>query len=243
MRTTLTHSMLETLAYNITHFNREASLFEISRVYLAKELPLENLPYEEERLCIGAYGDGVDFYSVKSALEEVFDALHIKAEYVRSKREFLHPGRGADVVVNGNDVGFVGEIHPRVAKEYGIDNVRLHCAEISVDKILARDNLEKSKFKPFSKFPTIERDLAVVVDDSTNAAEIIGAVTGAKIKYLDDIRIFDTYKSDQIGRDKKSVGISFSFSSLERTLTDDEIAEQMSRILSVLKRKTGAKIR
>ena len=243
MRTTLTHSMLETLAYNITHFNREASLFEISRVYLAKELPLENLPYEEERLCIGAYGDGVDFYSVKSALEEVFDALHIKAEYVRSKREFLHPGRGADVVVNGNVVGFVGEIHPRVAKEYGIDNVRLHCAEISVDKILARDNLEKSKFKPFSKFPTIERDLAVVVDDSTNAAEIIGAVTGAKIKYLDDIRIFDIYKSDQIGRDKKSVGISFSFSSLERTLTDDEIAEQMSRILSVLKRKTGAKIR
>ncbi len=243
MRTTLTHSMLETLAYNITHFNREASLFEISRVYLAKELPLENLPYEEERLCIGAYGDGVDFYSVKSALEEVFDALHIKAEYVRSKREFLHPGRGADVVVNGNVVGFVGEIHPRVAKEYGIDNVRLYCAEISVDKILARDNLEKSKFKPFSKFPTIERDLAVVVDDSTNAAEIIGAVTGAKIKYLDDIRIFDTYKSDQIGRDKKSVGISFSFSSLERTLTDDEIAEQMSRILSVLKRKTGAKIR
>ena len=243
MRTTLTHSMLETLAYNITHFNREASLFEISRVYLAKELPLENLPYEEERLCIGAYGDGVDFYSVKSALEEVFDALHIKAEYVRSKREFLHPGRGADVVVNGNVVGFVGEIHPRVAKEYGIDNVRLHCAEISVDKILARDNLEKSKFKPFSKFPTIERDLAVVVDDSTNAAEIIGAVTSAKIKYLDDIRIFDIYKSDQIGRDKKSVGISFSFSSLERTLTDDEIAEQMSRILSVLKRKTGAKIR
>ena len=243
MRTTLAHSMLETLAYNFTHFNKEASLFEVARVYLPKSLPLEDLPYEEERFSIGAYGNGVDFYSVKSALEEVFEALHVNAEYVRSTRPYLHSGRGADVIVNGVTVGYVGEIHPRVAKEYGVDNVRVYIAEISVDGIFSADNLKKPKFSPFSKFPTVERDLAVVVSDEVDASAIISAIKGAKIKYLNDVRIFDTYKSAQIGEGKKSVAINFSFSSLEGTLTDEAIAEQMARVLSALKRKTGAKIR
>ncbi|MDE7372812.1 MAG: phenylalanine--tRNA ligase subunit beta, partial [Clostridia bacterium] len=243
MRTTLTHSMLETLVYNITRFNKEASLFEVARVYLPKSLPLEDLPYEEERFSIGVYGDGVDFFTVKSSLEEVFSALHLKAEYVRSDRPYLHTGRGAEVIVNGKGVGYVGEIHPCIAREYGVDNARLYLAEISIDGIFSAKNLEKTKFTAFSKFPTIERDLAVVVNDEVDAGSIIGAIENAKIKHLTDVKIFDTYKSAQIGEGKKSVGISFSFSSLDCTLTDDEIAEQMARILAVLKRKTGAKIR
>ncbi|MCM1394379.1 MAG: phenylalanine--tRNA ligase subunit beta, partial [[Eubacterium] siraeum] len=243
MRTTLSHSMLETLVYNATHFNKEAALFEVARVYLPKSLPLEDLPVEEERLSIGAYGDNVDFYTIKSALEEVFSALRLKAEYKRSARPYLHSGRGADVVIDGKTVGFLGEIHPQVAREYGIDNIRVYLAEISVDEIFSEKNLEKPKYKAFSKFPTIERDLAVVVGDDVEAGSIIAAIENAKIKHLTDVKIFDTYKSAQIGENKKSVGISFSFSSLDRTLTDDEIAEQMSRILAALKRKTGAKIR
>lgn len=243
MRTTLTHSMIETMCYNITHFNKGAKLFEIANVYLPKELPLKELPYEESRLCVGMYGEGVDFFTIKGALEEAFKALHINEKYERSTRPYLHTGRGAEIIVDGQSVGFVGEVHPDVADNYGIDNFRLYVAEISIDKIFNEKRLEKSKFVPFSKFPIIERDLAVVVDDSVLAGDMTEAVLGAKIKYLTDAKVFDTYKSEQIGEGKKSVAMSFSFSSLERTLTDEEIATEMAKILSVLKRKVGAKIR
>ncbi|MBD5092253.1 MAG: phenylalanine--tRNA ligase subunit beta, partial [Clostridiales bacterium] len=130
MRTTLTHSMIETLTYNLTHFNKEASLFEVARVYLPKSLPLEELPTEEERLCIGMYGDGCDFFTVKAAVEEVLSTLKLKAEYVRSTRPYLHTGRGAEVIVGGKCVGFIGEVHPATMRGYGVDNTRFYVAEL-----------------------------------------------------------------------------------------------------------------
>lgn len=90
MRTTLSHSMIETLCYNITHFNKGAKLFEIANVYLPKSLPLEELPDEEQRLCVGMYGENVDFFTIKGALENTFNALHLDVEYVRSSRSYLH---------------------------------------------------------------------------------------------------------------------------------------------------------
>ena len=243
MRTTLTHNMIETLCYNVTHFNKSARLFEVANVYLPKELPLKELPYEQSRLCVGMYGESVDFFTVKGALEQMFKELHINEKYERSARPYLHTGRGAEIVVNGKNVGFVGEVHPDVADNYGVDNFRLYVAEISIDEIFDGNAPAKGKFREFSKFPIIERDLAVVVDDSVLAGDMTEAVLGAKIKYLTEAKVFDTYKSEQIGQGKKSVAMSFAFSSLERTLTDDEIATEMAKILSVLKRKVGAKIR
>ena len=243
MRTTLVHSMIETLVYNATHFNKSARLFEIANVYLPKSMPLEELPVEETRLCIGEYGDGVDFFELKGAIEQIFAALHIDVKYARANKTFLHPGRSAQILVDGKCVGFLGELHPDVQKNYGIDNTRVYVAEISVDGIFNADCLQKSKCKPFGKFPNIDRDLAVVVDDGVLAQDIVDAVKGAKIKFLQDARVFDEYKSEQIGKNKKSVAMSFTFSSLERTLTDDEIAAEMAKILSALKRKVGAKIR
>jgi len=243
MRTNLTHSMIETLTYNLTHFNKSASLFEVARVYLPKSLPLEDLPYEEERLAIGMYGEGCDFFTAKAAVEEVLGALKLEAEYKRSTRPYLHTGRGAEVIVKGCSVGYIGELHPAVARNYGIDNTRIYLAELSIDAIFSADNLKKPAFAAFSKFPTIERDLAVVVDDEVAVGDMIKAIRSSKIKYLTDVNVFDTYRSEQIGAGKKSVGIGFSFSSVERTLTDEEIASQMDVILSELKRKFGAKIR
>lgn len=243
MRTTLTHSMIETLRYNITHFNRGAKLFEVANVYLAKELPLVELPNEESHLALGMYGDGVDYYTIKASLDEVFSALHITTKYERAEKPFLHPGRSAQIIYNGNVIGYVGEVHPDVAENYGIDNIRLYVAEISVDAIYSADKLEVSKCKPFSKYPTIDRDLAVVVDDSVLSADLLDAVRNTKINFLTNAKVFDTYKSEQIGEGKKSVAMSFSFASLDRTLTDDEIAGEMSKILNALKRKVGAKIR
>ena len=243
MRTTLAHSMIETLVYNVTHFNKSARLFEIANVYLPKSLPLEELPIEESRLCIGEYGDGADYFELKGAIEQVFRALHIDVKYARANKPFLHPGRSAEIFVGDKCVGYLGELHPDVQKNYGVDNTRIYVAEISVDGIFNKNSLEKSKCKPFGKFPNIERDLAVVVDDGVLAQDIVDAVKGAKIKFLQDVKVFDEYKSEQIGKNKKSVAMSFTFSSLERTLTDDEIAAEMAKILSALKRKVGATIR
>lgn len=243
MRTTLAHSMIETLCYNINHFNRSAKLFEIAKVYLPKQLPISELPDEVSTLCIGMYGEDTDFYRIKEAVDSMFDALHICVKYVPAANSFLHPGRSARILFEGSDVGYVGELHPDVAGKYGIDNVRLYIAEISVDAIFGEKSLEKQKVKPFSKFPTIDRDLALIVNDDIQAGDMIDAVKNAKINFLTDIKVFDTYKSEQIGKSKKSVAMSFAFSSLDRTLTDEEIAKEIQRILTVLKRKTGAKIR
>ncbi len=243
MRTTLVHSTLETLRFNSTHFNKSATLFEIAKVYLPKSLPLEELPVEEEKLSIGAYGEGVDFYQVKAILEETFRALHIKESYkLNTLYNFLHPGRSAQIYVGEKEVGYIGELHPDVAKNYDLDNQRVYVAELSVDTLFECTQ-SKISFNAISKFPNIERDLAVVVADKVLAGDMIDAVNSAKTKYLVESHIFDTYKSAQIGEGKKSVAMSFEFSSLERTLTDEEIAQEMKVILSALKRKVGAKIR
>jgi len=244
MRTTLAHSMLEALAYNATHFVKGAKLFEIARVYRPYSLPLSELPREAETLSIGMFGEGVDFYGIKHATQELFDAIDVSAEYVRSTRPFLHPGRSAEILVDGKSIGYVGEVHPDVQGEYGIENSRVYIAEICLDDVYDEEKFETTKkVAPFSKFPTVDRDLAVVVDEKWLAGDLINVVKSAKIKYLTDSKVFDTYRSEQIGAGKKSVAMSFSFACLERTLTDEDINAEMTKILNALKRKVGAKIR
>lgn len=241
MRTVLCHSMLEVLAYNAAHFNKSARLFETAKVYLPKELPLTELPEEREKLVIGMYGDDVDFFEIKGVLEGLFDTLHINAEYAKSLLAFLHPGRAADVTVNGINVGFVGEVHPDVAAEYDAD-CRMYVAEIDLETLFGQ-YAEGGSFKAFSKYPPVERDLAVVVDASVPAGDMVKAVREAKIKFLDSAEVFDVYCGAQIGEGKKSVAMKFAFSSTERTLTDEEIAAEMKKILAALKKRVGAKIR
>ncbi len=241
MRTTLTHTMCETLAFNITHFNKEATLFEVSNVYLPKALPLAELPYEEERLAIGMYGASVDFFTIKGVVEELLAGVGLEGKYEKANINFLHPGRSAELFVNGENVGYIGEIHPDSAKFYGVDN-RLYVAELSIDKLF-NSVKEGKKFSVFSKFPTVERDLAVVVSEEVAVGDMLGTIRNGKIKYLKSETAFDTYRSEAIGKNKKSIALSFTFSSMEGTLKDDEINKEMDKILSLLKRKFGAKIR
>ncbi len=244
MRTNLTHSMLETLAYNVTHFVGAASLFEVARVYLPKALPLEELPVEREKLAIGMYGDGADYFRIKGALESVLAALNVRGErYVRSSEPFLHPGRSADVIIDGKKAGYIGEVHPDVAKDYGVDNFRLYVAEVYVDMIAGENALKYRTYSPFTRFPIVERDLAVVVNEEVFAADMLDAVRSAKAANLVDFRVFDTYRSEQIGEGKKSVALRFYFANLDRTLLDSEVNAAMDKLLSALKRKVGAKIR
>ena len=241
MRTVLTHSMLEVLAYNAAHFNRSAALFEIAKTYHPKSLPLTELPEEREKLVIGMYGADADYFALKGVLEGLFAALHVKAGYSRSALPFLHPGRGADITVKGKNVGYLGEIHPDVAEEYGAD-VRLYAAELDLDA-LAPECGGAVQFAEFSKYPPVERDLAVVVAEDIPAGELVKAVENAGAAHLSGAEVFDVYRGAQVGEGMKSVAMNFAFASVERTLTDDEIAAEMALILAALETAFGAKIR
>lgn len=243
MRTVLSHSMLEVLSYNLAHFNRAASLFEIAKVYIPESLPLVDLPSERERLVVGMYGESVDFFEIKGILEGLFSTLGIDAEYTADGApSFLHPGRSATVYANGAKVGFVGEVHPDTAALYDVDDTRLYVAELDMDALCGMC-CDVHTFEAFSKYPPVERDLAVVVDDSVLAGDMVKAVREARIADLRSAEVFDIYRSAQIGEGKKSVAMNFTFSSAERTLTDDEVAASMKKILAALKKKVGAKIR
>ncbi len=241
MRTTLTHSMIEQLQFNATHFVDRARLFEVARVYLPKEG--QELPDEKEKVVIGMYGDA-DYFTLKECVDSLLFAVKAKnVKFSRSEEPFLHPGRGADVYVDGVKAGYLGEVHPDVQKAYDADGARLYVAEMFVDLICSDDALKKERFAPFTRFPLVERDLAVVVSEDVFAQDMIDAIKNAKVANLIDIKVFDTYRSEQIGVGKKSVALRFKFANLERTLFDDEVQASMDKILSALKRKTGAKIR
>ena len=241
MRTTLLPSMIETLAYNAAHFNKSARLFEAARVYFADKLPLEDYADEKDHLVIGAYGDGFDFFALKGAVEGVLDAVHAEGEFRRSDLPSLHPGRAADVYVGGVKVGYLGEIHPDTASAY-VAEERLYCAEIDLAALNAAERGTTS-FVAFSKYPPAERDLAVVVADGIPAGDMLAAVKNGKIKNLVSAEIFDVYKGAQVGEGKKSVALGFAFASPVRTLTDEEIAAEMKKILGILKRGFAAEIR
>ena len=241
MRTVLTHSMLEVLAYNAAHFNKSAALFEIAKTYHPHSLPLAELPEEREKLVIGMYGADTDFFTLKGVIEGLFDALHVKAAFGVSGLPFLHPGRGADISADGMHVGFAGEIHPDVAEEYGAD-VRMYAAELDLAALYGVCK-GGCGFKAFSKYPPVERDLAVVVADGVHAGDMIAAAESAGAEHLTGSDVFDVYRGAQVGEGMKSVAMSFTFSSVERTLTDDEIAAEMQKILSALESAFGAKIR
>lgn len=241
MRTQLTHSMLEVLAYNAAHFNKSAALFETAKTYHPKSLPLTELPDEKETLVIGMYGADADFFALKGVAEGLFDALHLKAVYRASSLPFLHPGRGAEVEIGGKTVGYLGEIHPDVAADYDCD-VRLYAAELDLDALFAlcKDGAE---FREFSKFPPVERDLAVVVAENVAAGDMVAAAENSGAEHMTSAEVFDVYRGAQIGEGMKSVAMNFTFSSVSRTLTDEEIAAQMEKILSALQTAFGARIR
>ena len=242
MRTQLVYSMLGTLTSNLLKSQKAARMFEVASVYLpVGELPIDRQPEEQTHIVLGAYGKDEDFYSLKGVVELMLDAFGIEVKYVRSDAPFLHPGRAAEIMKGGKSLGFVGEIHPAVAQSMGASE-RLYVAELNVDLI---NKYEKTayKFEPISKFPPVERDIAVVVDESVSGGEILETVRSAGGAILREAEIFDVYRSEAVGKGKKSVAVGMVFRADDRTLTDEEMAQRMEKLLARLKEKLGAVLR
>ena len=235
MRTQLYSSMLTVLS---TNFNRKipaARLFEASKLFIPKDVPVTEQPEEIPAVCLGLYGEGEDFFTLKGILESLFSRFGAAVEYVPSAEPFLHPGRQAAAVLNGETIAVFGEVHPDTAQRYDIDT-RVYVAQCRLLPLFAADN-QVIRFRPLPRFPAVERDLALLCDAALPVAEIEKTIRACAGRHLESVLLFDVYRGAQIADGQKSVAYSLTFRSAEGTLTDEEVDTALNRILKNLKEK------
>lgn len=241
MRSTLVYSMLDVMAKNIKRSNKDLRLFEIAHVYFTDEMPMTELPKEEMRIVIGVSGKNEDFYTLKGIIESLIEFIGVKANYVRSNVSYLHSGISADIVVNGENIGHFGEVHPNVLQNIEVKD-KLYVAELNYEAIYRLFNYDY-EFKEIPKYPSMERDIAIVVDDAVTAEDILNVVRQVGGKLLVDSSIFDVYKGKGIENGKKSIAVNMQFNSLERTLVEDEVNTRLNKIIKRLKESLNAELR
>ena len=241
MRTTALPSMLDILSRNNAYHNKTAKLYELAKIYIPVEG--EVLPEEPKILMLGTYGAGETFFTIKGELEAILKGLRMpKASYTAEKNNpSYHPGRCAKVTIGGIDVGYIGQIHPLVAKDYGIDN-EIFCAEINFTSLLSLQ-LPEATYTPLPKYPSVSRDLAVVCDEAVTVAQVEDIITSAAGKLLRNIRLFDIYRGTGVPEGKKSMAFSMELRADDRTLTDNDSEQVVSKILETLKTTIGAILR
>ena len=240
MRTQLVTSMLTVVATNINRKIESGRFFEESKRFIPKSLPVTEQPDELPTLCIGLYGKDEDFFTLKGIIEEVMSLFGAHTQYKRSNENYLHPGRQAEVLANNVSAAVFGEVHPAVAKNYDIDT-RVYIAEIKLD-VLYAINKRKTTYKPLPKYPAVERDFAMLCDADIPVGELEKAIQSGGGRLLEKIQLFDVYQGAQIPEGKKSVAYSVWLRSAEGTLTDAQIEDISSKIITKLE-KLGAELR
>ena len=231
MRTTLVPSMLNTIAGNINRGISQGKLFESSKVF-EPAAQSGDLPLEKHALCLGAFGEDTDFYTIKDIVVGLLAKFGVQADVKACGDNYYHPGRKAVMCVDGVQIAALGEIHPDVAAAFDIKS-RVYIAEIDLDVLRP---LEKEFYgiRPLPKYPSVSRDIAVVVDESVGAGTLMEAVRKAAGKTLETIKLFDIYRGNQLGEGKKSLAYTLTLRASDRTLTDEEINGIMDKVLKCL---------
>ena len=240
MRTTVIPSMLDVLSRNYNNRNASAALFELSNEYIWKGP--DELPDENEKLTLGMYGDDYDFFTLKGAVEELFDVVGIKNYDVEPLTDdpTFHPGRTAVIKLGDEVIAVVGEVHPAVLKNYDI-GVKAYVAQVDFASLL-KDGDNKRSYKALPKFPASSRDLAFVCDADVPVMKIEKLIAKAVGKILEDIALFDVYVGSQIPEGMKSVAFSVRMRASDRTLTDAEADSAVKKAVDELD-KVGIKLR
>lgn len=253
MRTTLLPNMIETLATNLKHKNTDLAFFEIGRTYLTAQLPLEDLPQEPPFLALGLAGrvreshwnradEPVDFFILKGLVEALAEELGLGSlAFVPGEHPSFHPGRQAVLLVDGIELGILGEVHPDVAAAWDVEE-RLYLAEIDLEALAGKVKGEL-RYRQLPRFPAVVRDLAILVDEGVTAAQVEGVIAAAGGELLVEVELFDQYQGKQIPAGKRSLAYSLVYRAPDRTLTDEEVAEVHSRIIEALAAKLGAVLR
>ncbi len=243
MRTSLFPSAVRAAANNLKRKNMSGRLFEIAKVYDGKTVSKLGLPMETDSLAFVCFGDNEDFFTAKGVVEGIIETFcrGVKTEYVKPIEPFMHPTRTADVMVDGVKIGFVGQVHPEIAVKYDIDKP-VYGGEIDY-KTLSQFFNDKIVAKAISKFPTVERDLAVIVDEECPCASVSDCILKAGGKNLDKLTLFDVYQGGQVPEGKKSLAFNLIFVSHERTLSVEEVDSSIKKILKTLKDNLNAELR
>lgn len=256
MRTILTPNMMEVLARNYSRNIDKVKAFEIGNTFMANMLNEEELPDEQYSLCIGMYGKNEDFFSLKGIVEELLKVLGIKGAVFGAESEYgvYHPGRCARIAVPSgrqgaedadilyDELGIMGEIHPDVAENYGMDGVRIYCCELMFDAIMRHADTE-IVYTPLPKYPSTSRDIALLVDEDMAVGKIEEVIRKHGKKILENVKLFDVYRGKQVEEGKKSVAFTLTYRDKDKTLTDDEVAAVHNDVLNALKDKLNAVLR
>ena len=240
MRTTILPSMLEIIARNHSYRNKSARLYELGKIYLPRE---DGLADEPKYLSLGAYGDGVDFFSFKGSIETLLHELRITdVKYVAcTDNDSYHPGRCAKVYAGETYLGVFGQIHPLVAANYGMDT-EVYTAELSFDAMYEKRG-DIPVYQPLPKFPAVTRDIAVVCDEAVTVGALEESIRRGAKGLLKDVSLFDIYRGPGVAIDKKSVAFNLVLRADDRSLTGEEADEDVQSILAALKADHNAVLR
>ena len=240
MRTTILPSMLEIIARNHSYRNKSARLYELGKIYLPRE---DGLADEPKYLSLGAYGDGVDFFSFKGSIETLLHELRITdVKYVAcTDNDSYHPGRCARVYAGETYLGVFGQIHPLVAANYGMDT-EVYTAELSFDAMYEKRG-DIPVYQPLPKFPAVTRDIAVVCDEAVTVGALEESIRRGAKGLLKDVSLFDIYRGPGVAIGKKSVAFNLVLRADDRSLTGEEADEDVQSILAALKADHNAVLR
>ena len=245
MKPTSVPPMMQMLANNNNYKNKEVKLFDISRIYISKDGAIQNgnLPEESNVLTIGMYSEKEDFYTLKGLVENILELAGIARLDIRKEinNKMYHPGRCANFNVGNDIIASLGEANPLLTRNYGITKTVL-LAEINLDKI-SKYGRKNPKYTPITKFPAVERDIAMVVSEEIEVGEIEKVIQKKAKKLLEEAKLFDVYRSEKLGENKKSVAYSLKFRVPDRTLKDEEVNNVMTEIIAELEKTLGAELR
>ncbi len=245
MRTTTIPSMMQTLETNYNKKNMEVKLYELGRSYINEKEAIQKgeLPQENNMLTLGAYGENVDFYYIKGIIENILQAVGVnRYDFLREEENhFYHPGRAAKLKVGNDAFAYIGEAHPSLTEQYGITK-KVYLVELNIDKI-TRYAKQNKKYVEVPKFPAALRDIAMVVAEDVEVGTIQKIIEKKAKKILEHVTLFDVYRSEKLGENKKSVAFELTFRIPERTLTDEEVNKAMQDIITGLEQEVGANLR
>ncbi len=247
LRTNLRGGLLSVLESNLKHEEGPILIFELNRIYIKRE---NDLPEEPEMLCGLMYNPEqekswpvhtppFDFFSVKGVVESLLSSLNVKADFRESGDDSLRPGRQADVIVNGNKLGVIGEVHPKVAAAFDITD-KVYMFELNVSSLLAYA-LHSKSYHAIARFPSVIRDIALVLDSSVTHKQVSDIIN--KFSLVNEVTLFDVYSGKQVEAGKKSLAYRLIFQSAEHTLTDVEVDKVLEQILKKLEGALGATLR
>ena len=241
MRTVILPSMLDILSRNYAFKNKGVKLYEIGKIYLPVEG--QKLPDEPKRMIFGTYGEHENFFTLKGEIDALLEQLNVHpAAYIAdTKNPSYHPGRCADIIIDGKKLGVIGQIHPLVAEGYGIDG-EVYVAELDFTGLQAALAPERV-FHSLPKFPTVSRDLALVCDEAMTVGMLEACIKKAGGKLLRSIQLFDIYRGPGIAPGKKSVAFSLELRADDRTLTDEDTTGVTNAVLEKLKNDLGVTLR